>query len=207
MKCTQKLCSRSRNLSQNGNCSVCEDVLKNSKIAQDRINKQKTVPKVEVDQYQKVVSGLLLAGVINILSQHDALEHLEEKTKVLEQENLTNRNKIEALENWVMKQDEAISDLSLKLSLKSDKIEEQMPKIKEVPKTFEKTCDVCSKTFQRNSDFENHMIDEHGVEKSFECDICRKTFLLEWRLKKHKQIHTGKIKDIPIFPKQDSLSL
>ena len=69
----------------------------------------------------------------------------------------------------------------------------------QVPKSFEKICDVCSKTFQRNSDFENHMIDKHDVEKSFECDICRKTFLLKWRLKKHKQIHTGKTKSCHFF--------
>ena len=160
----------------------------NAKIAHERINKQKTVPKIEVDLKKmveihdklskganidpKVVSGLLLSGIINILKQHDALEHLEEKIKVLEHDSLTNRNRIEALENWVTKQDEAISNLSVKLS-ESDKENYQN---EEVPKTFSKTCNVCCETFLKNSDFENHMTETHGVEKPFECDICNKTF-------------------------------
>ena len=132
MKCKQKLCSRSKNLSPNGNCSVCEEVLENARIAKDQTNKQKSVPKIEVDLKQmidvhgklskganidpSVVSGLLLAGVINILGQHDELEQLEERIKALECNNLTNRNRIEALENWVVKQDELITVLDGKLS-------------------------------------------------------------------------------------------
>ena len=69
-----------KNIIQNGNCSVCEDVLENAKIAKDFMNKQKSVPKIEVDLKQmidvygklskdasivpSIVSGLLLAGVI-----------------------------------------------------------------------------------------------------------------------------------------------
>ena len=115
MKCKQKLCARSKNLSTNGNCSVCEEVLENARIAKDQTIKHKSVPKIEVDLKQmidvhgklskganidpSVVSGLLLAGVINILGQHDALEQLEEKLKVLEHDSLTNRNRTDALEN------------------------------------------------------------------------------------------------------------
>ena len=93
MHCKQKLWPRSKNLSKNGNCSVCEDVLENSKAAHGHINKQKTVPRIEIDLKKmveindqlskganidpKVVSGLLLSGIINILKQHDALEHLK----------------------------------------------------------------------------------------------------------------------------------
>jgi hypothetical protein len=82
MKCKQKLCARSKNLRQNGNCSICEDVLENAKNDHDRINKQKTVPKIEVDLKKmveihdklsnganidpKVVSSLLLSGIVNI---------------------------------------------------------------------------------------------------------------------------------------------
>ena len=36
----------------------------------------------------------------------------------------------------------------------------------------------CSETFPRNSDFENHMTEAHGVEESFHCDICTGLFLM-----------------------------
>ena len=55
-----------------------------------------------------------------------------------------------------------------------------------------KKCKICAKTFWKTSDFENHMVDEHDVQKSFECESCGKTFLLEWRLRKHSLIHTEK---------------
>ena len=105
-------------------------VLENARIAKDQTNKQKSVPKIEVDLKQMIdvhgklskganidpsfVSGLLLAGVINILGQHDALTQLEERIKARECNNLTNR--IKALENWVVKQDELITVLDGKLS-------------------------------------------------------------------------------------------
>ena len=57
-----------------------------------------------------------------------------------------------------------------------------------------KKCKLCEGTFSKNSEFETHMVEEHTVEKSFECQFCGKTFLLEWRLKKHKLIHTEKPK-------------
>ena len=34
------------------------------------------------------------------------------------------------------------------------------------------------------------MVDQHDVQKNFECKICGKKFLLEWRLKKHEVMHT-----------------
>ena len=58
-----------------------------------------------------VVSILLLGGVINILGQHDTILEIENKVKSLEVENLTNRSRIESLENWILKQDESIKEL------------------------------------------------------------------------------------------------
>ena len=64
MHCKQKLCSRSKNLSKNGNCSVCEDVLENSRVAHAHINKQKTVPRIEVD-LKKMVEIHFLKQIID----------------------------------------------------------------------------------------------------------------------------------------------
>ena len=61
-------------------------------------------------------------------------------------------------------------------------------------KTVEKLCTICSETFPRNSDFEAYMTEKHEAEKTFGYDVCGKMFLLQWRLKKHKQIHIVKPK-------------
>ena len=65
----------------------------------------------------KDISALLLGGVINILNQHDALDKLEECIKAHDHKNITNTLRIEALENWVMKQHDTIEILNVKLSM------------------------------------------------------------------------------------------
>ena len=59
---------------------------------------------------------LVLGGVVNILCQSEALEQMEEKMKTLEQENITNKVKMEYLETWVIKQHDLIEDLNQKFS-------------------------------------------------------------------------------------------
>ena len=63
----------------------------------------------------KVVSGLLLGGVINIINQHDKIVDLEGKMRLLSSENVTNNVRVEMLENWVLKQGEVIKKLDDKL--------------------------------------------------------------------------------------------
>ena len=130
MKCVQKLCQRSKNLNSDGRCNVCEDVIK------DNENKHKSKEKTKVEKVAvdfklmvnthrklskgekvepEVVSNLLLAGLINILAQHDTIVEVETRMDSLEQEKVTNAASIEALEHWVLKQDEHIKELSDKL--------------------------------------------------------------------------------------------
>ena len=256
MKCNQKLCQRTKNVNQNGNCNVCEEVLENAKKAHEKIDQNKTVQRVALDMKQMVdmhkklttgikidpqdVSVLLLGGVINILSQHDALESLEERIKSLEHNNITNKTRIESLENWVVSQSDLINMLDEKLSaidkngviikenieietlktkissLESDNstsknckvnsdVKELRKKISVIELNLEKRVDLrkkckeCGKVFIRNSDFERHMEEEHGVEKAFKCDICGKMFLLEWRLEKHGDVHTKQTRKCKFF--------
>ena len=86
MKCSQKLYQRNKNINQNGNCNVCEEVITNSMKAHEKIDQNNTVQKVALDMKQMVdvhkkltnginidpkdVNVLLLGGVINIISQH-----------------------------------------------------------------------------------------------------------------------------------------
>ena len=85
------------------------------KKAHEKVDQSRTVQRVGldmkhmVDVHKKLTTGikidpqdvsvLLLGGVINILSQHDALESLEERIKSLEHNNITNKTRIESLEN------------------------------------------------------------------------------------------------------------
>ena len=68
-----------------------------------------------------------------------------------------------------------------------------------IHKSFQKKCSECGDIFSKNSDFEIHMEEVHHAETHFKCDLCEKTFLLEWRLKRHRDIHTEKPKKCKFF--------
>ena len=59
---------------------------------------------------------LVLGGVLNILCESEALEQIHEKVKILEQENITNKVKIDYLENWLLKQHDLIENMDQKFS-------------------------------------------------------------------------------------------
>ena len=54
-------------------------------------------------------------------------------------------------------------------------------------------CKNCSKVFIRNGDLEVHIENEHKDVVKFDCTDCKMTFALEWRLRKHTQMHTEEI--------------
>jgi hypothetical protein len=238
MKCKQKLCQRSKQIGVSGNCNVCEDVVKDVSDKHRKINEKKTLQKVKVDLKQMIdihsklskgdkidqqtISVLILGGIINITSQHDAIEELEVRIKHLEHEKITTNTRMEALENWVLKQNDLIEDLDAKVSKTdvddvkvdhSSEITHIKNRIKSLearsggdqstPKKKEKdnleikkdiSCKLCDETFLRNSDFERHLEEEHKLRKTFECDTCGKAFHLKWRLGKHKELHSGNYK-------------
>ena len=49
----------------------------------------------------------------------------------------------------------------------------------------------CDKTFENNCDLELHINENHDSAEHLECVKCGKRFVLEWRLKKHQEIHTN----------------
>ena len=51
----------------------------------------------------------------------------------------------------------------------------------------------------KNSDFESHMVEKHNIEKTYKCDECDKTFLLEWRLRKHRVNHLESLRKCRYF--------
>ena len=83
MKCSQKLCQRTKTISPSGNCNVCENVINElTKKHEETLPKKRNFEKVEVDMkmmidiHKKLVKGspiepqtvnaLLLNGIITI---------------------------------------------------------------------------------------------------------------------------------------------
>ena len=52
-------------------------------------------------------------------------------------------------------------------------------------------CRFCDSTFKLKSELEVHIKSWHQEEKGFECEECGKSFVLEWRLRKHMNLHTA----------------
>ena len=183
---------------------------------------EKLLKGVRIDSH--VVSNLVLSGIINIIEQNEIVEELEHKVKQLEHSDITIKARLESIENWVLKQNDSIHQLGDKLStmdtngaivqesnqvkelkVKVSDIEtdlkhvknsyktENMHGVKENPVPKPRNCKECKKEFKRNCDLELHMKD-HNTEKEFNCDVCGKGFFLEWRLRKHREVHQGNIR-------------
>ena len=132
MKCSQRLCNRSKNLNNFGKCEVCEEVIKETNKKHKKVKENRDINRVEVDvkhmisMHRKLLNGekvdpvevsnLVLAGVINILAQHDKIEEIDEKLKDVQHEMITTQNRLESLENWVLTQDKIIQELNEKLT-------------------------------------------------------------------------------------------
>ena len=243
MKCQQRLCQRTKNICPSGNCHVCEDAVNaikekealKKKVKDKHFEKVALDMKTMVDTHKKLVKGepveqkalseLLLGGIINILSQSETVDNILERIEAIEQEKLTNQLRIEALENWVIKLDHQIKEVSEKIekhqenseecnansilvekiaSLESNvnslfsKENEQAPKIYEAGNESI-NCKECDAKFSKNCDFEKHMVNEHQQEKEFTCDDCGKRFYLSWRLKKHVEMHKKESKACHYF--------
>ena len=227
MKCKQRLCQRTKNLSSEGNCNVCEDAIEEVKKSFEKKHKKKNNEHVVIDMKlmmeaqeklskgvpidPKIVSRLLLSGIINIINQHDDLENLEAKVKSIEISNTTSQIRIESLEGWVLKQDERIRMLdekvpSVNVSNEEDRDTNQLSDIMKKISTIETklnkvqpalesdsnvtNCKLCDKTFSRNCELEIHIEKEHGNAKKHECNVCGKSFVLKWRMNKHVAGHT-----------------
>ena len=237
MKCIQKLCQRTKNLKNSGNCNVCDDVIAEAlKKHKDLVSKKPKLADVQVDLKElvethkklsngtpidpKIVSSLILAGIVNILNQHDTVAALEERVNKNAIENVTRNVRVESLENWVTKQEKTINLLEEKLGVDKDQelnkkiqyLEAKITRLEENLRTEttskvsacsqkDKSCKECGQTFSRNFELETHMVSFHGLEKQHSCGICGKRFYLKWRLKKHASTHESFTKPCKYFLK------
>ena len=212
MKCFTKSCQRSKNILANGFCNTCDEAKK-----LDKPQKMKATKEIEVDVKeieviynklkvgdtvdQNVVNSIIIGGILSFISQKEATLALAAKVSELESDLKTAKLRIESLENWMNRNDEDKKATKKDLKECSNMIVE-LGKKKEGPvtcneavtKSFQKKCDKCGEIFDKNSDFEIHMEEVHKVDKIFKCELCGKIFLLEWRLRKHGNVHIDKPK-------------
>ena len=189
-KCNQKLCQRTKNIGSSGTCSVCDEVIKNVEAKHKKVDEKKTVKRVELDIKHMVeineklskgltidyhvVSNLLLSGIINIIEQNKTVEELEQKIKHLEHSDITTKAKLEALENWVLKQDDNIHQLDELLSVmdKNGAVVKESNQIKELAR---KVSDVETNLRQVRSTtkkINKSEVNDEQVSKSMKCKEC-----------------------------------
>ena len=120
-------------MKQSGYCTICDDLIEELKRQYESKEKKRTFQRVELDfklpkeTHEKLVEGslvdpqvvntLLLGGINNILYQSDLIEETAEKVKTLEIEVLTNKARMETLENWVVKLSEKYDEVKRKLEM------------------------------------------------------------------------------------------
>ena len=205
MKCATKSCQRNKNILDNGFCHSCNDA-KNTEAQKKPSTSQKAF-KIDIKEIedmfkklkkgenvnQNVVNSLIVGGILHFVAQQEHTEKLGAKVNELESQIKTSACRIESLENWMNKINETVKSNTEKVEKCITENVELRNKSEENhdvnPKSSGKTCDLCGETCMKNSDFENHMVEKHNMEKTYKCDECDKTFLLEWRLRKHRVNH------------------
>ena len=50
-------------------------------------------------------------------------------------------------------------------------------------------CRTCEEIFEKNAELEQHIRENHEENVKYKCDKCEKSFVLRWRLKKHREGH------------------
>ncbi|KXJ83331.1 hypothetical protein RP20_CCG006083 [Aedes albopictus] len=64
----------------------------------------------------------------------------------------------------------------------------------QIPYGTEFYCNICDKTFGRQSSFQQHLLQKHQETRPFRCDICGKSYLTEKDLREHRQNHDSSMK-------------
>ena len=52
-------------------------------------------------------------------------------------------------------------------------------------------CKICKNIFSKTSDLEKHISSIHEEKENYKCNHCEKSFVLNWRLMKHQNVHSS----------------
>ena len=141
----------------------------------------------------------------------EAIRYLDERLKKIEDE-IDKERKLDEIivkksdDILVMKKSKQENDVAIKkLDAKIDEINKELEMTRKELKDKEETtnkrpksfdllnqlkCKMCTKSFHRFADLENHIKSDHDKHQNFKCDLCGKCFVLNWRLSKHMRLHT-----------------
>ena len=130
------------------------------------------------------------------------IDILIEKLQEVEVENLTNKIRLEALENWASTITKSLNQMKARNDASDRVLEVNALATEDVNKESDSNgfrdepsnkpsikCKICKASFSKNSELEKHLVNIHGSKKTYSCEYCDKTFLLKWRLNKHIGIH------------------
>ena len=156
----------------------------------------------------------------NVKELNLEFENLSERIKILEEKdasNLVTSDKVDGIEDILKQYDDKIKSLDELLKqaeIKKDehlinKSKEQKVKCRDCGKEFDKkeflkehikenhkqnfNCNFCQEIFVKCSEMEEHLKKMHNDATQYKCEECDKAFVVEWRLRKHMNLHEGNI--------------
>ena len=93
--------------------------------------------------------------------------------------------------------DMRIDMIKQEIDIKRENVKKETDRLKKdssVKKSLSpRKCNLCDENFDRYSDLEMHIKLTHEIHQMFKCDMCEKQFVLNWRLKKHMNMHSERI--------------
>ena len=121
------------------------------------------------------------------LKGQEMIEELNDDIKVIKitkEENTLNTLAIKSLQAKI-----DIIDREVKKTIQGNEKENVKRNVNSVHDPVSRKCNLCQESFIRASDLEYHIKICHEINPEFKCDQCEKSFFLEWRLKKHINLH------------------
>ena len=148
-------------------------------------NQEKMILKLQ--KLDKVVRVMLNSH----LTVNETVSKVAEDVELLEKRKNENALAIKSIDRQIV---EVIAEIEKILNNQSEKRYEKATEKSDATEAegdVSLACSICDLTFIKRCDLENHLIGTHNQQKDLKCDICGKEFILNWRLKKHQQIHTS----------------
>lgn len=124
--------------------------------------------------------------IVTLKSLEKYIENIH--TRLVKMEDSNEENSLSKMKDCVIEYlkliDKKIEGLNEDINIAENKVKKLSDKSTAIK------CDSCEATFVRYCDLETHVEENHRDFKGFNCKECGKTFVVKWRLEKHRRIHT-----------------